>query len=183
MSISEQVCPICKTKNDLEAVLCWHCGATLDDPFMDPGAKTKTTDMPAIIPERVRDWSVDEAAVAQGGIAVYVEGEFKPAYIGFNGEFVIGRKMGTTATPSEALFDLAPLGGYHMGLSRRHVVIRRTDHGYEVLDLGSVNGSWLNDERLIPHKSYPLASGSHLRLGRMRLFVLYRRLTEPKQKL
>jgi FHA domain len=183
MNVSENICPICKTKNDLEAVLCWHCGATLDDPFMDPGAKTKTTDMPAIVPENIRPWSIDEAAVAPGGIAVYVEGEYKPTYIDFNGEFVIGRKMGTTGTPSEVLLDLAPLGGYHMGLSRRHVVIRRTDHGYEVLDLGSVNGSWLNDERLIPHKSYPLASGSHLRLGRMRLFVLYRPFPETKQKI
>ena len=79
--------------------------------------------------------------------------------------------MGTT---SEALFDLAPLGGYHLGLSRRHAVIWRNQHGYEVLDLGSVNGTWLNDERLIPHKPYPLASGSHLRVGRMRLLVVYR---------
>jgi len=52
-----------------------------------------------------------------------------------------------------------------------------------VLDLGSANGTWLNDERLLPYKSYPLASGSHLRLGRMRLFVLYRPLAETKQKL
>jgi pSer/pThr/pTyr-binding forkhead associated (FHA) protein len=89
---------------------------------------------------------------------------------------VIGRKVDET---SDDLLDLAPVGGYHLGLSRRHAVVRRTEHGYEVLDLGSVNGTWLNNERLVPHKPYPLPSGSHLRLGSMRLIVLYRPRVQP----
>lgn len=177
MNILENVCPVCKNKNELEAVVCRQCGAALEDPFLDPGARTKTTDMPGLLPQRTRDWPVDEAAVPEGGIAVYVEDAFHPAYLDSQGEFVIGRKIGT---PSEALFDLAPFGGYHLGLSRRHALIRRAEHGYEVLDLGSVNGTWLNDERLVPHTSYPLASGSHLRLGRMRLFVLYHPFAETR---
>lgn len=180
MNVSENVCPVCKTKNELEAVVCGHCGAALEDPFMDPGARTKTTDMQAVDLERIKNWSIDEATVPDGGIAVYIEGEFNPAYIDSQGEFVMGRKVGTT---SEGLFDLSAAGGYHLGVSRRHAVIRRTEHGYEVLDLGSANGTWLNDERLLPHKSYPLVSGSHLRLGNMRLFVRYRPLAETKQKL
>jgi FHA domain len=170
MNVSENVCPVCKHKNELEAVVCGHCGATLEDPFLDPGAKTKTTDMTALTPEQIRDWVMDRTAVPDGGIAVYVEGASNPAYVDFEREFVVGRKVGTT---SEGMLDLSPWGAYHLGLSRRHALVRRTEHGYEVLDLGSVNGTWLNDERLIPHKSYPLASGSHLRLGSMRLFVLY----------
>jgi len=172
MNVSERLCPVCKGKNEMEAIVCGHCGATLDDPFADPGAKTKTSDMPALDPERFRGWSIDEAAVPEGGIAVYLEGVFNPAYIDLKGEFVIGRNVDAAA---EDLLDLAPFGGYHLGLSRRHAVIRRTENGYEVLDLGSVNGTFLNDERLIPHESYSLPSGSHLRLGSMRLIVLYRR--------
>lgn len=177
MTISENVCPVCKSNNELEAIVCGNCGAALDDPFMDPGAKTKTTDMQALTPERIRDWAIDKAAVPDNGIAVYLEGAFKPVHIDSNGEFVMGRKVGIT---SEGLLDLSPVGGYHLGVSRRHAVIRRIEHGYEVLDLGSANGTWLNDERLVPHKSYPLVSGSHLRLGSMRLFVLYRPLAESK---
>ena len=146
---------------------------------MDPGAKTKTTDMQPVTPDRMSKWSIDEAGVPDRGIAVYVEGSPNPTYVGSNREFVIGRKVGTT---SEGMLDLSPWGGYHLGLSRRHAVIRRAEHGYEVLDLGSVNGTWVNDERLIPHRAYPLASGSHLRLGRMRLFVLFRPITATKDK-
>lgn len=181
MNFVENVCPVCKTKNELEAVICRQCGATLEDPFLDPGAKTKTTDMPALVPEHMRDVpadiDVDRATVPDRGIAVYVEGMPDPAYIDSTGEFVIGRRVGTT---SQGILDLSPLGGYHLGLSRRHAVIRRTEHGYELVDLGSVNGTWLFDERLIPHKPYSLPSGSRLRLGRMRLFVLYRPFVETK---
>ena len=178
MNFSANVCPICKTKNELEAIFCGNCGARLEVPFVDSEPKSKTTDMQALTPEAVRDWSFKEAkevAVPESGIAFYVEGQSSPAYIDSKGDFVLGRKSGKT---SEILLDLAPFGGYALGLSRRHAVIRPTEHGYDMLDLGSVNGTWLNDEKLIPHRSYPLPSGSHLRLGRMRLFVLYRPFSE-----
>jgi len=178
MNVSENICPVCKNKNELEAVVCGYCGAALEDPFIDPGAKTKTTDMQALTPEQIREWAIDKAEVPDRGIAVYVEDGFNPVHIDSTGEFVLGRKAGTT---SEGLLDLSPSGGYHLGVSRRHAVIRRKEHGYEVLDLGSANGSWLNDERLVPHKAYPLDSGSHLRLGSMRLFVLYGPSAESKQ--
>ena len=171
MNVSENVCPACKTKNEIEAVVCGNCGAALEDPFMDPGAKTKTTNMQTVDLETIRGWPMDQAVLPDSGIAVYIEGRSNPFYVDPEGEFVIGRKVGTT---SEGLLDLSQAGGYHLGVSRRHAVIRRTEHGYEALDLGSANGTWLNDERLVPHKAYPLASGSHLRLGNMRLFVRYR---------
>ena len=147
---------------------------------MELGHKTKTTDMEAPTPEKLRDWFLKEskeAAVPDSGIAFYIEGRSSPAYIDHEGEFVLGRKAGTT---SEMLLDLAPFGAYSLGVSRRHVVIRRAANGYIVLDLGSVNGTFLEEERLIPHRVYPLPNGAHLRLGRMRIFVLYRPLTETE---
>jgi hypothetical protein len=180
MNVTENFCPVCKERNELEAIVCRHCGAVLEDPFMDPGVRTKTTNMPAVVPESIGDWSINKAAVPEHGIAVYIEGEFNPAYWDSREEFVIGRKAGTTSPVAESLLDLAPRGGYAQGISRRHAVIQRTEHGYEILDLGSVNGTWLNDKRLAPHKYYPLASGSHLRLGSMRLLVLYHPLAETE---
>ena len=173
MNIVENICPVCKESNDLEAVVCRHCGAALEDPFMESGPRTKRTNIPAELLEGIKDWSVDEAAVPENGIAVYVEGSFRPVHVDSSEEFVFGRKSGKTAKPSENLLDLSPMGGYGNGVSRRHAVILRTEQGYEILDLGSANGTWVNETRLAPHKHYPLKSGSHLRLGRMRLFVLY----------
>lgn len=181
MTITENICPNCKESNELEAVVCAHCGAILEDPFLDPGAKTNTKNMPAVVPDTLKDWPVDDATVPHNGIAVYIEGEFHPVYRGADEELVIGRKAGATGSVSDGLLDLSSQGGYARGLSRRHVVIRRAEQGYEVMDLGSVNGTWLNNERLAPQKFYTLASGSHLRLGGMRLFVLFNSLKINKQ--
>lgn len=179
MNITENICPACNESNVLEAVVCRRCGAALEDPFMDPGFKTKRTNIQAVA-DSSREWTIDETAAPHHGIAIYIEREIKPAFIDSRAEFVMGRRPETTAENSADLLDFSPLGGYGQGLSRRHAAIRRTEHGYEILDLGSSNGTWLNDERLTPNKYYSLASGSHLRLGSMRLFVLYRPLAETK---
>lgn len=175
MNSLENICPVCKHKNELEAVFCSRCGTSLADPFADPGAKTRTDDMPAHAAETIQEPALKgkfgEAVAPAEGIAIFLEGIKDPVFVDSRGEFVIGRKSDTT---SEGLFDLSPFGGYHLGLSRRHAVIRRMEHGYELRDLGSANGTWLNGERLVPHTPYPLPSSAHLRLGRMRLFVLYR---------
>ena len=174
MNISVTICPNCKTENEPGALHCKQCGASLPDISLDAGLKTRTTDMQALTPEMIEEWSLQEKkelSVPDTGIAFYVDGHSMPAYIDSQPEFVLGRKVGTT---SERLLDLAPFGGYSLGLSRRHATIRQTQDGYELMDLGSVNGTWLNEERLVPHTSYPLPSGSHLRLGRMRLLVLFR---------
>jgi hypothetical protein len=173
MNVSVKICPVCQSSNDNQAIHCIHCGAALDGSPGDAEHSTKTTDMQALTPEMIREWVLEntkEAAVPATGIAFYVDGHSMPAYIDSKEEFVLGRKVGTT---TELLLDLAPFAGYSLGVSRRHVVIRWNEEGYEIRDLGSVNGTWLNEERLVPHQSNPLPSGSHLRLGRMRLLVLY----------
>jgi len=173
MNVPVKICPVCQSSNDIEAIHCIHCGAALDGSSGDAEHRTKTTDMQALTPEMIREWVLEntkEAVVPTSGIAFYIDGHSMPAYIDPLGEFVLGRKVGTT---TELLLDLAPFAGYSLGVSRRHVVIGRKEEGYEIRDLGSVNGTWLNEERLVPHQSYPLPSGSHLRLGRMRLLVLY----------
>jgi len=179
MIVSENICPVCKHHNELEAIFCANCGAAMENPFMDSGTRTQKTNM-AVAPESIKDWSIKDAEIPDSGIGVYIAGNLQPSFTDSKREIVIGRRTGKTSKVSDALFDLAPFGGYGQGVSRRHVVIQQTDHGYEVLDLGSVNGTWLNGERLVPHKAYPLASGARLKLGSMRLLVLYRTPAENK---
>jgi len=183
MKADENICPVCKESNELEAVVCGHCGAALEDPFMDPGGRTKITNISPELLEGTRDWSVDKTAVPEKGIALYIEGEFKPIHLDSGAEFFVGRKRGSTSEVVDNLLDLSPMGGYGQGISRRHALIRRTEKGYEILDLDSVNGTWVNDVKLAANRPYPLESGSHLRLGRLRLFVLYHPPTETNRRL
>jgi FHA domain len=179
LDISGKFCPVCKKKNAFEAAVCMYCGASLEVLSTD-SATTKGTELPTDGTEKAGEEVFDEAAIPVDGIAFYVDGISEPVFSNSKKEFIMGRKVEET---SGELFDLSKIGGYHLGVSRRHALIRRTSSGYEVMDLSSSNGTWLNDERLIPNKAYPLARGSQLRLARVRLFVLYRSVTETEQKI
>jgi hypothetical protein len=127
---------------------------------------------------KTADLRIDQKMIPQVGIAFFVEGTSRPVFSCSDREFVMGRKVGET---HGTLLDLSPFGGYHLGVSRQHVLIRQVADGYEILDLASSNGTWLNDERLEPHKPHPLTNGAHLRLARMRFFVAYRSVVETKK--
>ena len=182
MDIFEKFCPICKQKNELEAIVCVRCGTSLEAYAMGGADITRTTEVQTRVMERMGELLIDEALIPAAGIALYLAGTSDPVFLTSEKEFVIGRKVEEEGT-AEAFLDLAKFGAYQMGLSKRHATIRRTEHGYEVIDLSSRNGTWLNDEQLIPNKPYPFASSAQLRLARMRLFGLYRPVLEAKQKM
>lgn len=178
MEINERFCPVCKNKNDRDAVVCIHCGASLDLQHPGPAATTKNAEKPALVSAQITEAPIDNALIPEDGIAIYAAGTSKPVYLRFEEELVFGRA--SEGPTEEGLLDLSELGGYQMGISRRHARIRRSEDGYEIMDLASTNGSWMNDERLVPNKAYPLASGAQLRFARMRLLILYH--PKPKKK-
>jgi len=73
------------------------------------------------------------------------------------------------------MVDLVNYDAFGHGVSRRHARIRRIPTGYEIIDLESTNGTWINEQRLIPNKPYPLTSGDLLRLGRMRMYAMFKK--------
>src|SRR5215831_10501483 len=50
-------------------------------------------------------------------------------------------------------------------ISSRHAEIRKKPANYVLLDVGSVNGTRINDQRVIPGKEYPLKEGDQIRIG------------------
>ncbi|HEX7056434.1 MAG TPA: DUF6382 domain-containing protein [Bacilli bacterium] len=56
-----------------------------------------------------------------------------------------------------------------VGISRAHCEIERVGQTYAVKDLGSVNGSFLNGEKLLPYKSYTLHAGDVIRIVKAEL--------------
>jgi eukaryotic-like serine/threonine-protein kinase len=51
------------------------------------------------------------------------------------------------------------------GISRQHARVQATADGWQVIDLGGVNGAWLDGRRLPPNQPSPFPIGSVLRLG------------------
>ena len=61
--------------------------------------------------------------------------------------------------------DLAELKALEKGVSRRHAAFVRLQEALCILDLGSINGTYLNGTRLKPETPYPLNAGDQLGLG------------------
>lgn len=116
---------------------------------------------------------IDEATIPVDGISFYILRLSKSLIMpGKVKSFFIGRNAQEDSTAP--ILDLEDLEGFAMGISRRHALVRVNEQGYEVIDLSSRNGTWLDGQRLIPNKPYPLMSGSALRVGQERLLVRYR---------
>ena len=86
--------------------------------------------------------------------------------------FFLGRAS-NGIKPDENLVDLTRFGALELGISRVHAMIRQLKGGYELVDLESSNGTWLENQRLVPNQPYPLESGNRIRLGRLNILVFY----------
>jgi hypothetical protein len=171
--VKGQFCPVCKYNNAIEATLCAYCGAELGGTYK-VNLRTQLLDEESIaVPDAVRRAQTDEL-LPETGIALYLLNNLKPITVQTDNEFVLGRKMEDTA---DTVVDLSPYDGYVGGVSRRHAMIRQSKNGVELIDLGSVNGTWLNDERLRANIPYPLQSGELIGLGKLRLQAFWRDTT------
>ncbi|MFN2389707.1 MAG: FHA domain-containing protein [Actinomycetota bacterium] len=54
-------------------------------------------------------------------------------------------------------------------VSRRHAEIRRSDHGFSLHDIGSLNGTYVNRERV---ETAELRSGDEIQVGKFKLVFL-----------
>lgn len=57
-------------------------------------------------------------------------------------------------------------------VSRRHVEVRSGDDGWEIMDLGSRLGSWLNGKKLRAGEGVPLREGDEVEMGLFRVVFL-----------
>lgn len=166
-------CPACKRRNANDAVVCFYCGIPFEVVKQE---NATTTHMPTGEMEKASVQPADDVDaklrnVPEEGIAFFLPDTPKPFDVRTDSSFIIGRKMDDDL---ERMIDLIPFNAFSMGVSRHHARVQHTDKGYEITDLGSTNGTWVNDKRLTPNKPYLVPSGSLLRLGRMRLYVIYR---------
>ncbi|MGH2581957.1 MAG: FHA domain-containing protein [Anaerolineales bacterium] len=92
--------------------------------------------------------------------------------LGSKGEFIIGRvSEGQSILPD---VDLEPFDAYQAGVSRLHARIRITDQGMSITDLGSSNGTRVNNKKIKPNLEYPLSHKDIVRLGRLSVEAVVR---------
>lgn len=65
--------------------------------------------------------------------------------------------------------DLAPYGAMRHGISRRHALIRPGEQMLFLIDQNSTNGTWVNGQRLLGGREFPLSDGDIIELGALRM--------------
>ena len=81
--------------------------------------------------------------------------------------------LGRFTNPESHCINLTDFQAHQHGISREHCRLAREDERLIVTDLGSTNGTLLNDERLLPHRRYIVCHGDRLILGTLHILVTF----------
>lgn len=152
--MGEVVCGACGHHNALGSNFCSSCGASLEVRGDDTTTRSVPLDVLA-----VDDDALDESELPHGtGILLVRRGpKAGSRYLLDEAVTTVGRH------PESAIFldDIT--------VSRRHAEIRRSSSGYTVCDVGSLNGTYLNRERI---DEAPLVDGDLLQVGKFKLMFV-----------
>jgi hypothetical protein len=69
--------------------------------------------------------------------------------------------------------DLSEQDGIELGVSRTHAAIQWSNYGLVLLDLGSTNGTLLNNTRLPAKRPFRLHSGDEIRFGNLLVHIFF----------
>lgn len=83
--------------------------------------------------------------------------------------FVFGRSDNRSSFVPD--IDLAEFKALEKGVSRRHAALLRYQDRIHILDLASINGTFLNGKRLKPDIPYALTSGDQIGFGDLLLSI------------
>ncbi len=151
--MTDVFCHNCGHRNPEGSNFCSSCGEALARPKgEDPATITFAIDGT----NSSEDLEVKVADVGPGGALVVTRGPNTGSE--FNLEHVI-TTVGRHPDSDIFLDDVT--------VSRRHVEVEQTTKGYVVRDVGSLNGTYLNHQRI--DGDHPMENGDELQVGRFKL--------------
>jgi pSer/pThr/pTyr-binding forkhead associated (FHA) protein len=156
------ICPVCKFENSADARKCARCGSALPDRASET---IRVADLAAAVQRPELLAALD---LRPGSLALYVMGEKDPILVEGQQTITLGRIVFGEPIPT---VDLTDYHGRLLGVSRHHAAIHRLGDGFSIEDLGSSNGTWLNDHRLPANQPTSLHNGDLVRLGQLVLFA------------
>ena len=168
--MSRVFCTRCGQQNDAEARFCSQCGAPLARPGerapVDPGGPLEQTstvalETPAGDATGIGDDARSAAAALPAGSALLVVTHGPNA----GSRFLLDQDVTTAGRHPDSDIFLDDVT-----VSRRHAeVVRTSTGGFRVRDVGSLNGTYVNRERIDEGE---LAAGDEVQIGKFRLIYL-----------
>lgn len=164
-------CPYCGYKYIEGTLFCEECGQDLLSDGASPSTSTKQLQN---VPDELgmkATWGTARFNT-ESSIIVHIRDAPEPIVLQPQAETVLGRQdPKSDARPD---LDLSPFGAIEKGISRMHAAIRRGDDTLTLVDMGSVNGTYLNGQRLTPNQPRVLRDGDEIRLGKLVVHVYFK---------
>ncbi len=166
--MSGTICPVCGTVNAHGTLVCSNCGAALAGEWT---MKTVSLGNAASGTNRFRKQRIAHIGkLPPHAAALYINNGETPSIVLITSEIIFGRNVAGDETPR---FDLTNFQGQERGVSRKHAILKRIPEGIIVEDMGSSNGTWLNDSLLKPFTPSLLQSGDRLRLSQVEVEIYF----------
>lgn len=156
--MADVFCNKCGHGNPLGSNFCSSCGAAVAGETVEPTTVTFQLEETSHDPEHDVDVAPFEIPTGAGGLVVKRGRNAGSRYLLDSPLTTAGRHP-----DSEIFLD-------DVTVSRRHAEVIRTEDGYIVRDAGSLNGTYLNRERI--EGDAPLADGDELQIGTYRLVFM-----------
>jgi pSer/pThr/pTyr-binding forkhead associated (FHA) protein len=167
------ICSNCK-HNEIEgALFCSECGSQLIDQTRDatqsfPKASLETELNQELTTGRSNNITFTAAKGVQVMMLNFLDSG-KMLTLSGKPEYTLGRvSEGQPILPD---LDLAPYDAFALGVSRIHAALRIINGRLLVVDLGSVNGTRINGQKLVSKVEYPVSKGDIIALGKLRIQV------------
>ena len=143
-----KICPNCDYQNREGYMFCEDCGEDLAAvESSQPGVS------PALAPVKVVGFSLRLADTGQ------------PIPLTQESRITLGRLDEERGLHPD--IDLTRFGAVEKGVSAMHAVIDHDFESVQITDIGSTNGTYINDRWLNPNQAYILHSGDEIRFGRL----------------
>jgi hypothetical protein len=165
-----QSCPYCGHENREGTLFCEECGQTL---FGDTPGVTVTRQLQNVPDELGMKATWGTARFnREASIIVHIRDAAEPIVLQPQQETILGRHDPTSQIGPD--LDLTPFGALEKGISRTHASIRRREDTLTIVDLGSINGTYLNGQRLTPDQPRVLRDGDEIRLGQLVVHIYFK---------
>jgi pSer/pThr/pTyr-binding forkhead associated (FHA) protein len=148
-------CPACGKNNPEESAYCSQCGAYLHGESGSGDATITLTPVEAEV-EQEAEIQVPEDELATGAAMLVIK---RGPSAGTR--FVIAKDATSAGRHPESDIFLDDIT-----VSRRHAEIRRTAGEFRIVDMGSLNGTYINKLRV---EEADLSSGDEIQIGKFRL--------------
>lgn len=168
------ICPFCQTPHVDNTLFCDECGTYLQDeetrdtfPLEEDG--TSPAEFAAVNEPDAREQTPVNPSIPPSYVHLRVGETQKEFEVQIHKTIYLGR-----LDPAANIYpeiDLTEVNGLEYGVSRQHARLILKNAQLYVEDLGSINGTLLNGQRLMAYLPETLTDGDMLQLGRLHIQV------------